>query len=132
LNYANNQWSHSLHQCEQIVQQLVQQTQQASQNYQQLMQQEQQNAQRLEELAQREQKAAQMIQTALQGHQTVIQQLHQISNLCRQIEMSANTQFNTSIAHTNQQQNPTHQNYGQSANLYNTSTGMNSNYRPFQ
>ncbi|XID96066.1 hypothetical protein ACF3MZ_08285 [Paenibacillaceae bacterium WGS1546] len=85
-----------------MIQQLVQQTQQASHNYQMLLQQEQQNAQRLEELAHREQRAAQMIQTALQGHQTAIQQLHQVSQLCRQIEHSAQQQVQASASHMNQ------------------------------
>ncbi|WP_127491984.1 hypothetical protein [Paenibacillus glycanilyticus] len=94
----NNQASQSLHQCEQVIQQLVNQTQQASQNYQMLLQQEQQNAQRLEELAAREQKAAQIIQTALQGHQTAIQQLQQVSQICRQVESMIHTQFNSSVS----------------------------------
>lgn len=78
-----------LAQAEQLIQQLVNQTQQASAQYQQLLTQEQQNAQMLEQLAQREQHAAQVIQTALQGHQTAIQQLHQISSLCNQISQQS-------------------------------------------
>lgn len=81
--------SSQLAQCEQLIQQLVQQTQQASMKYQQLLQQEQRNALQLEQLAQREHQAAQIIQTALQGHQTALQQLHQISSLCNQIASSA-------------------------------------------
>ncbi|QMV39839.1 hypothetical protein [Cohnella cholangitidis] len=127
MNFANNQLNQNLHQCEQIIQQLVNQTQQASQNYQQLLQQEQQNAQRLEELAHREQRAAQMIQTALHGHQTAIQQLQQVANLCRQIEQMAQVQFNSSITHANV--NP----YAQPANAnFAQPIGMNTNYRSMQ
>ncbi|MFC4809883.1 hypothetical protein [Paenibacillus sp. GCM10023250] len=93
MPYMNASLSQSLHQCEQIIQQLVNQTQQASQNYQMLLQQEQQNAQQLEQLAQREQRAAQIIQTALQGHQTAIQQLQHITELCRQAEQIAMSQL---------------------------------------
>nr|WP_229696357.1 hypothetical protein [Paenibacillus albidus] len=64
------------------------QTQQASQMYQQLLQQEQQNAVQLEEIAGRERKAAQIIQNALHGHQTAMQQMQQISQICRQLEQS--------------------------------------------
>ncbi|EJY56761.1 AMP-dependent synthetase and ligase [Alicyclobacillus hesperidum URH17-3-68] len=71
-----------LNQCRQTVQQLMQQTQQASMQYQQMMQQELQNAQTLEQLAQRERQAAQMIQQALQGHQMVMQQLQHIQQMC--------------------------------------------------
>ncbi|WP_372637675.1 hypothetical protein [Cohnella sp.] len=130
MNYANPQWSQSLHQCEQIVQQLIHQTQQASQNYQMLLQQEQQNAQRLEELAQREQRAAQMIQTALQGHQTAIQQLNQVSNLCRQIEQMAHLQFNASITQSSASQ-PMNQGFAQPMNSYN-SPGSSANFRSMQ
>ncbi|WP_240546257.1 hypothetical protein [Paenibacillus artemisiicola] len=93
MQFTNASWSQSLHQCEQIIQQLVNQTHQASQNYQMLLQQEQQNAQQLEQLAQREQRAAQIIQTALQGHQTAIQQLQHVAELCRQAEQLAMTQL---------------------------------------
>ncbi|MDO7908282.1 AMP-dependent synthetase and ligase [Paenibacillus sp. JX-17] len=87
MNY-NNSVSQQIQQCEQIMQQLIQQTQQASSMYQQMLQQEQQNAARLEELAQRERQAAHMIQTALQGHQTAVQQYHQVTQLCKQLESS--------------------------------------------
>lgn len=102
MPFINNQVSQSLHQCEQLIQQLVQQTQQASHNYQMLLQQEQQNVQRLEELAQREQRAVQMIQTALQGHQTAIQQLQQVSSLCRQVEQMIQIQSNAAFSQTSQ------------------------------
>jgi DNA repair ATPase RecN len=98
MHFTNNQASQSLHQCEQMIQQLVNQTQQASHNYQMLLQQEQQNAQRLEELASREQKAAQIIQTALQGHQTAIQQLHQVSQICKQVENMIHSQYNSPLS----------------------------------
>ncbi|MEC0236812.1 hypothetical protein P4H71_21060 [Paenibacillus kribbensis] len=75
-----------LHQCEQIMQQLVQQTQQGTAMYQQLLQQEQQNASSLESLVQRERNAAQMIQTAIQHHQQAMQQYQQVIQLCNQLE----------------------------------------------
>lgn len=77
-----------LRQCEQIMQQLVQQTQQGTTMYQQLLQQEQQNASSLENLVQRERNAAQMIQHAIQHHQQAIQQYHQVIQLCSQLENS--------------------------------------------
>ncbi|MFC5406078.1 hypothetical protein [Cohnella soli] len=130
---SNNHSNQSLQQCEQIIQQLVNQTQQASQNYQQLLQQEQQNAQRLEELAHREQKAAQMIQTALQGHQTVIQQLQQVSNLCRQIEHSAQMQFNAGYNQSNQNFAPHSAYTQQQPNAFqNHNQNFNTGYRSMQ
>lgn len=95
--------SSQINQCEHLIQQLVNQTQQASQMYQQMQQQEQQNAARLEELAQREHKAVQMIQQALHGHQTAIQQLQQVSQICRQLEQSANIQYSQNAIHNQQQ-----------------------------
>lgn len=77
-----------LRQCEQIMQQLIQQTQQGTTMYQQLLQQEQQNASSLENLVQRERNAAQMIQTAIQHHQQAMQQCHQVIQLCSQLENS--------------------------------------------
>lgn len=85
-SYANH--SAQLTQLESLVQQLVNQTQQASMQYQQLLAQEQQNARTLEQIAQKEQHAAHVIQTALQGHQTAIQQLHQINSLAHQLSVS--------------------------------------------
>lgn len=88
--FSNSQsLSTQLAQCEQLIHQMVQQTQQASVKYQQLLLQEQRNAEQLEQLAQRERQAAHIIQTALQGHQTALQQLQQISNLCNQMASSA-------------------------------------------
>ncbi|MDP1512632.1 hypothetical protein L8C07_21945 [Paenibacillus sp. CMAA1739] len=75
-----------IHQCEQIIQQLAQQTQQGTAMYQQLLQQEQQNASSLESLMQRERNAAQMIQTAIQDHQKAMQQYQQVIQLCNQLE----------------------------------------------
>jgi len=72
--------------CEQLLSQLIQQTQQSTQKYQQMLQQEQQNVAMLEQLAQRERQTVQIIQTALQGHQTALEQLQQASSLCRQLE----------------------------------------------
>ncbi|WP_367649681.1 hypothetical protein [Paenibacillus sp. NEAU-GSW1] len=69
--------------------------------YQQLLQQEQQNARTLEDIAQKEQKAAHIIQTALHGHQMAMQQLQQVTNICRQLEQSAQTFTMTAF---NQQQ----------------------------
>lgn len=129
VQFANNQIHQSLHQCEQIVQQLVNQTQQANQNYQLLLQQEQQNAQRLEELAQREQRAVQTIQTALQGHQTAIQQLQQVSQLCRQMEQTIQSQFNASISQTNQ--NP-YVNPSFNQQYQGQPVGSNTSYRSMQ
>ncbi|WNC12107.1 AMP-dependent synthetase and ligase [Brevibacillus brevis] len=92
--FSNTQsLSAQLAQCEQLIHQLVQQTQQASVKYQQLLQQEQRNAEQLEQLAQRERQAAHIIQTALQGHQTALQQLQQISSLCNQMASSASRSF---------------------------------------
>ncbi|MBN2983120.1 hypothetical protein JW799_18215 [Cohnella algarum] len=115
-----------LHQCQNIVQQLINQTQQATQMYQQMLQQEQQNAARLEELAQREQRAVQMIQTALHGHQTAIQQMNQVSQMCRQLEQSVqhiNTQtFSSTVQPL--------QSYG--ASSYGTSASAGMTNRSFQ
>lgn len=96
--YQNPSISNQIHQCEQLIGQLINQTQQASQMYQQLLQQEQQNARTLEEIAQKEQRAAQMIQSALQGHQTAIQQMQQVSQICRQIEQSSHTHVTPAFA----------------------------------
>lgn len=87
----NNQNAQQLAHAEQLIQQLVNQTQQASGQYQQLLNQELNNAKLLEQIAQREQQAAQIIQTALQGHQTALQQLQQISNICNQISHAQTT-----------------------------------------
>jgi len=95
--HVNEQLAH----CQQLIGQLVQQTQQASAQYQQLLQQEQQNAMQLQQLAQREQQAAQIIQTALQGHQKAIQQLQHVSTICNQVAHSA-LPTNTIFANTNQ------------------------------
>lgn len=84
-------------QIENIVQQLIQQTQQASAQYQQLLKQEQENAALLQQIAQREQQAAQIIQTALQGHHSAVQQMHNIQNLCNQITQSSMTQSSSYI-----------------------------------
>lgn len=92
MQIDNNGMHQALQQCEQILQQLVNQTEQASQNYQMLLQQELQNAQQLHELAQREQRAAQIIQNALQGHHTAVQQLQHVSQICRQLEQTAQNQ----------------------------------------
>ncbi|MEK3883445.1 hypothetical protein [Paenibacillus sp. PL2-23] len=81
-----------LNQIEGIVQQLIQQTQQASAQYQQLLKQEQENAALLQQIAQREQQAAQIIQTALQGHHTAVQQMQNITSLCNQISQTSLTQ----------------------------------------
>ncbi|ADM68527.1 hypothetical protein GMA19_00677 [Paenibacillus polymyxa E681] len=86
--YNNMAPQQQLHQCEQIMQQLVQQTQQGTAMYQQLLQQEQQNASSLESLVQRERSAAQMIQTAIQHHQQAMQQYQQVIQLCSQLENS--------------------------------------------
>ena len=88
-------------QIESIVQQLIQQTQQASAQYQQLLKQEQENAALLQQIAQREQQAAQIIQTTLQGHQTAVQQMHNISNLCNQISQSWMTQSSAYMQNQN-------------------------------
>lgn len=83
--YQSGNTSGQLNQIENVVHQLIQQTQQASMQYQQLLKQEQENAAMLQQISQREQQAAHIIQTALQGHQTAIQQLNQITNFCNQI-----------------------------------------------
>ncbi|MEK4009036.1 hypothetical protein [Paenibacillus sp. FSL H3-0333] len=92
----NTNSSAQIRECEQIVQQLMAQTQQGTQNYQQLLQQEQQDAAKLQELSQHNSKAIQMIQQALQGHQTAMQQLQQISQSVRSMEQFPQTSgFNT-------------------------------------
>jgi uncharacterized membrane protein len=83
--YAPNA-AQQLRHCEQLLSQLIQQTQQSTRKYQQMLQQEQQNVATLEQLAQRERQAVQIIQTALQGHQTALDQLYQASAICRQLE----------------------------------------------
>lgn len=75
-------------QCEQIAQQLIQQTNQANQRYQQMLQKQQQNITALQQMMQKEQEAVQYIQQSLQGHQTAIRQLNQIQQMCRQLESS--------------------------------------------
>lgn len=85
----NTNFSSQLNQCEQLVQQLIQQTSQASQVYEQLKQQEQQNAIQLEEIAAREKLAVQTIATALQGHQQAVDQMQQVVSICKQIEQSS-------------------------------------------
>jgi hypothetical protein len=82
----NQSIQQQLSSCQNLMHQLIQQTQQASGMYEQLLQQEQQNAHMLQQLAQKEQLAAQNIQTALRGHQTAIQQMQQVSHICGQIE----------------------------------------------
>ena len=125
MQSGNNGIQQALQQCEQIVQQLINQTQQASHNYQMLLQQEQQNAQRLEELAQREHRAAQTIQVAMQGHQTAIQQLQHVTQLCRQVEQIAQSQqFNTASFANAQQHNPSFSQQGIG--------GYNPNFRSMQ
>ncbi|MCA0755467.1 AMP-dependent synthetase and ligase [Paenibacillus sp. N4] len=95
MNQFNANNSQLSSQAEQLVQQLIHQTQQASMQYQQLLKQEQENAALLQQIAQREQQASQIIQTALHGHQTAIQQLQQISGLCHQMESSISHQIPT-------------------------------------
>ncbi|GKU78221.1 AMP-dependent synthetase and ligase [Paenibacillus sp. L3-i20] len=103
----NNQTSQQLAHAEQIIQQLVNQTQQASGQYQQLLNQELNNAKLLEQIAQREHQAAQIIQTALQGHQTALQQLQQISSICNQVSHSQTTNSQLhAYSNTNSQQPP--------------------------
>lgn len=121
--YQNSSISSQINHCEQLISQLVNQTQQASQMYQQLLQQEQQNAKTLEEIAQKEQRAAQMIQTALQGHQTAIQQMQQVSQICRQIEQASHAQMTP--AFSNQQTSHTF-GYANNQNL------LNQNHNSFQ
>lgn len=91
-----NPFSQQLAHAEQLIQQLVNQTQQASMQYQQLLNQEKNNALQLEQIAQREHQAASIIQNTLQGHQTAIQQLQQISGICHQISHSA-ASYNTNV-----------------------------------
>ncbi|MCY9669847.1 hypothetical protein M5X11_33895 [Paenibacillus alginolyticus] len=91
--YQNQNMNNQFQQTQGIIAQLINQTQQSSQMYQQMLQQEQQNAMRLEELAQREQQAVQIIQSALHGHQMAIQQLQHVSQLCRQLEQTAQSSF---------------------------------------
>ncbi|MGO4183702.1 AMP-dependent synthetase and ligase [Paenibacillus sp. MCAF9] len=108
---SNNQISQQLAHAEQLIQQLVNQTQQASGQYQQLLNQELNNAKALEQIAQREQQAAQIIQTALQGHQTALQQLHQISTICNQLAQSSQTQMTAYSTMNNHQQPQGFNNY---------------------
>lgn len=110
-NFQSGNVSSQLNQIEGIVQQLIQQTQQASAQYQQLLKQEQENAQLLQQLSQREQQAAQTIQTALQGHQTAVQQMQHITSLCNQISHSSATA--SGFAASTQQQ--PYSNYGSSS-----------------
>ncbi|MBH5316861.1 AMP-dependent synthetase and ligase [Paenibacillus sp. GSMTC-2017] len=107
---SNQQLAHA----DQLVQQLIQQTQQASTQYQQLLQQEQQNARTLEQLVHKEQQAVQIIQTALQGHQTAIQQLQQISALCNQATQTTQSHYVPVTALNNNQ----HQTNSYSNNSY--------------
>ncbi|MBB3110411.1 putative ribosome quality control (RQC) complex YloA/Tae2 family protein [Paenibacillus phyllosphaerae] len=84
--YSQTNLSQQIQHVEQVVHQLINQTQQASAVYQQLLQQELQNAQQLEQMARREQQAAQIIQNALHGHEVAIQQMQQVTLLCKQLE----------------------------------------------
>lgn len=120
--YQNPSIAGQINQCEQLISQLITQTQQASQMYQQLLQQEQQNARTLEEIAQKEHRAAQTIQTALQGHQTAIQQMQQMSQNLRQIEQASLSHVSPAFA--NQQ---TSHSYG-----FQNQAGMNQGFKSFQ
>lgn len=102
-HYPNHNASSQLNQIESAVQQLIQQTQQATEMYQQMLRQEQENAAVLQQLAQREQQATHTIQTALQGHQTAIQQLNSITNLCHQVSQTMSTLQNTDYLQNNSQ-----------------------------
>lgn len=139
----NTNQSAQIRECEQIVQQLMAQTQQGTQNYQQLLQQEQQDAAKLQELSQHNSKSIQMIQQALQGHQTAMQQLQQISQSVRSLEQFPQTSgFNTGDIH---RMNPEHQSFGTGIQGFNsvgqnhsmgnmgsmgTGTGFNSSFSP--
>lgn len=112
-NYQSGNASSQLNQIEGIVQQLIQQTQQASVQYQQLLKQEQENAQLLQQIAQREQQAAQTIQTTLQGHQTAVQQMQHVMNLCNQVSHSTFAQSQSYAANTQQPYTGYNSNYQQ-------------------
>jgi dsDNA-specific endonuclease/ATPase MutS2 len=88
FNMYTSNVSGQIQQCEQMVQQLIQQTQQSTQMYRQMIQQEQQNSAQLEQLAQRERQAVQMLESAIQGHSTAMQMMQQVSSICRQLEQS--------------------------------------------
>jgi hypothetical protein len=81
-----HQIAQQITQCQQMISQLIAQTQHGSALYQQMKQQELQNAQQLQQLAQREQQAAQMLEQALQSHGQALQQMHQCLQICTQLE----------------------------------------------
>ncbi|NQX47319.1 hypothetical protein HQN87_18465 [Paenibacillus tritici] len=115
----NSNPSGQIRECEQIIQQLMAQTQQGTQLYQQMLQQEQQDAAKLQELSQHNNKAIQMIQQAMQGHQTAMQQMQQILQTVKSLEQFPQTTgFNTSDMH---RMNPEHQSFGTGIQ---SSTGM--------
>jgi hypothetical protein len=67
-----------------------------------------------------------MIQTALHGHQTAIQQLQQVSNICRQVEQMVQVQYNSSFAQNNNQNHMVSPSFTQPLNTFNSNnTGMN-------
>src|SRR3954465_8871338 len=84
-----------IHQCRQLAQQLIQQTQQANHQYQQMLQNEQQNTQMLEQMMQKERMAVQTIQQSLQGHELAIQRCQEVIAQCNQLERELAGQMGT-------------------------------------
>lgn len=76
-------------QCDQMIRQMVTQTNQNTRTYQQIAQTEEQNARELERLVQREHQTAQTIQNIIRSHEQSIQQLNQLQSLVGQISQTA-------------------------------------------
>ncbi len=120
-------------QCGQIVQQLINQTNQSTQMYQQMLQKEQQNIAELEHIIQREHRAVQTIQNTLHGHQTVIQQMNQIQNICKQLEHSIQSSaMNQSFANQPYNQTANQNQFNPSYTAQPQPSNPNPSFRSFQ
>jgi len=95
-------------QCDQMIRQMVTQTNQNTRTYQQIAQTEEQNARELERLVQREHQTAQTIQNIIRSHEQAIQQLNQLQTLVNQISHSASmiSQQNLQMVSQISQQTP--------------------------
>jgi len=95
-------------QCDQMIRQMVNQTNQNTRTYQQMAQTEEQNARELERLVQREHQTAQTIQNMIRTHEQTIQQLNQLQSLVSQISHSASmiSQQNMQMVSQISQQTP--------------------------
>ena len=80
-----------MHECEQMVQLLIQQTTHSYKVYEELRQQEQRNSMQLQELISNEKQAIHAIHTALQSHQQAVAEMQQVVEMYKQITPSNNS-----------------------------------------